>query len=409
MTWGKRNRSFTSLSSSSSSSSEVEEEEEDEEEDNDDDGDGDDHYHDDDDDDDYEEDTGGTSSSDDVSDWNEDEEADRGSDDDVSETVKPLDDEARCNRVINILKGGDDLHALKLEECKAYLRKHGLRLTGTKAVCVQRIREHWRFDKVTRSSNVIGRRTIAGRILKESYGEAKQQHTFTVEVLWSKGPKKLPPLFPLLVKGRNLYRLKTFRQPWSNEAERAKVLAEKHQRGTEARHVRAMKKSRSANGGPKHRRNSHYTRTPKEPQRQESFPTTTLQKQKHIDCRRKAPFLGPEKMKRVSKPRYSKSSSNLGSYNPAKDGVPMLHQYTHYPLRWAPPPHEDAFSRVHANREVHHCPSGYEVGSASTAMRVQPSRPYTNPTVAPTLHKQGYNQNYCYYNQYAQRNPFYRA
>jgi hypothetical protein len=35
---------------------------------------------------------------------------------------------------------------------------------------------------------------------------------YKVEVLWSKGVKKLPPLSPLLVKGRNLYKLRTFRQ-----------------------------------------------------------------------------------------------------------------------------------------------------------------------------------------------------
>lgn len=33
-----------------------------------------------------------------------------------------------------------------------------------------------------------------------------------IEVLWSKGIKKVPPVFPLLVKGRNLYRLRTYRQ-----------------------------------------------------------------------------------------------------------------------------------------------------------------------------------------------------
>lgn len=33
-----------------------------------------------------------------------------------------------------------------------------------------------------------------------------------IEVLWSKGVKPLPPLHPLLIKGRNLYRLKTLRQ-----------------------------------------------------------------------------------------------------------------------------------------------------------------------------------------------------
>ncbi|KAI8535234.1 hypothetical protein RHMOL_Rhmol10G0158300 [Rhododendron molle] len=198
------------------------------------------------------------------------------------------------------------LQELNLKDCRAYLRKHGLRITGTKTECIQRIMEHWRikdgiaealfprssftinstgkvsfthvmsakeilfcsrrkytrssnsllslnrFDKATRSGTSIGKRTVAGRVIKESYGAAKQQHTFTVEVLWSKGMKKLPPLFPLLVKGRNLYKLKTFRQRWKNETERHKVLAEKHKRGAAARLVRAKmktKKSCSKNGG----------------------------------------------------------------------------------------------------------------------------------------------------------------
>ncbi|KAK8968818.1 Zinc finger CCCH domain-containing protein 62 [Platanthera guangdongensis] len=59
------------------------------------------------------------------------------------------------------------------------------------------------FDKMSRSGKVLGKRTIVGRVVKESYG---------VEVLWSKGVKPLPPLYPLLVKGRNLYRFRTFRQ-----------------------------------------------------------------------------------------------------------------------------------------------------------------------------------------------------
>ncbi|KAH7679407.1 hypothetical protein IHE45_06G056400, partial [Dioscorea alata] len=106
-----------------------------------------------------------------------------------------------------------------------------------------------KFDKVTRGANVIGKRIVAGRIVKESYGSAKQQHTFTVEVLWSEGKQALPPLFPLLVKGRNLYRLKTFRQPWNDEAERAKVLDEKHKRGAAARHARAIVRGNNAKKG----------------------------------------------------------------------------------------------------------------------------------------------------------------
>lgn len=39
-----------------------------------------------------------------------------------------------------------------------------------------------RFDKVTRHGRILGKRTVAGRVVKESYGAAKQQHTFTVSL-----------------------------------------------------------------------------------------------------------------------------------------------------------------------------------------------------------------------------------
>ncbi|WCJ31091.1 SAP domain-containing protein [Euphorbia peplus] len=215
-------------------------------------------------------------------------------------------DEASSKHVISLLREGKDLEALSLKECKAYIRKHRLRLAGSKDVCIHRIKEHWRindgngesfyprssfvinctgdvckgdvvlfrqkvyakFDKVTRNGNMLGMRTVAGRVVKESYGSAKQQHTFTVEVLWSKGTKKLSPLFPLLVKGRNLYKLKTFRQRWNNEAERIQVIAEKHRRGAAARAVRALKRSRKQqsankqylNEGRKHRKCLNHKR-----------------------------------------------------------------------------------------------------------------------------------------------------
>lgn len=227
-----------------------------------------------------------------------------------------------------VVVAGSDLKALNVIECKAYLRKHGLRLSGTKAVFIERIVEHWRYgvlwllplslvlwifndyfifswsslilrikdgsgeklyprssfainckganfflpvsveissgvwwqfeeigvgdvckgdtvlftQKMQKSGKIVGRRTVAGQVVKESYGTAKQQHTFTVsmmtsnvwfswfmfyfhklnhlvcfyllkiEVLWCEGIHKLPPLYPLLVKGRNLYRLMTLRQ-----------------------------------------------------------------------------------------------------------------------------------------------------------------------------------------------------
>ncbi|KAL3813600.1 hypothetical protein ACJIZ3_014868 [Penstemon smallii] len=221
--------------------------------------------------------------------YDDDNDVDTGSEWDDSENeeeddvhVDNDDGDFMFNKVIQYIRGKSDLQQLKLAECKVYLRRHGLRLSGTKEECIERIKEHWRlkdgkgeslyprssfvvdctgdvcrgdvvlfsqkvyqsFDKVTRQGRLLGRRTVAGRIVKESYGAAKQQHTFTVEVLWSRGVKTLAPLFPLLVKGRNLYKLRTHRQYWKNEQERLKVLAEKHQRGAAARNVRAMRKTK---------------------------------------------------------------------------------------------------------------------------------------------------------------------
>ncbi|KAK9228888.1 hypothetical protein WN944_021845 [Citrus x changshan-huyou] len=160
-------------------------------------------------------------------------------------------DEIEEKVIQKIIEAGQQ-EKLKVEQCKVYLRKNGLRLTGNKPTLIQRIKEHLEIsngggerrypifsfvldckgdactgDVVMFKQNVYkmfniaacsasgppcGKRIVAGRIVKESYGAAKQQHTFTIEVLWSKGEKPLPPLRPLLIKGRNLYRLKTLRQ-----------------------------------------------------------------------------------------------------------------------------------------------------------------------------------------------------
>lgn len=39
----------------------------------------------------------------------------------------------------------EGLEKLTLTDYKAYLRSNGLRLSGTKEECMQRIIEHWRF------------------------------------------------------------------------------------------------------------------------------------------------------------------------------------------------------------------------------------------------------------------------
>ncbi|KAF8063899.1 hypothetical protein N665_1178s0012 [Sinapis alba] len=220
-----------------------------------------------------------TSSSEDDSDWNHDDATDS---DDVEYNrdhgekgdAAADDDDDDDDKVTRVLTAGSDLmKSLNVKECKAYLRKHGLRLTGTKPVFIERILEHSRIkdgsgqslypissfsinckgdvckgdtvlftQKVKGSGKIMGRRTVAGQVVKESYGTAKQQHTFTIEVLWCEGMQKLPPLYPLLVKGRNLYRLMTMRQRWANENDRVKVLSEKHSRGAAARRVMRERK-----------------------------------------------------------------------------------------------------------------------------------------------------------------------
>ncbi|RZC89953.1 hypothetical protein C5167_029018 [Papaver somniferum] len=196
--------------------------------------------------------------------------------DDVEIKVPELNaKDAKSYETIEKIIAGGQVEKLKVEQCKVYLRKNGLRLTGKKDVLIDRIKEHLGIingggelkypassfvynckgdaccgDVVMFEQNVYemyniasrsatgppcGTRTIAGRIVKESYGSAKQQHTFTIEVLWSKGVEPLPPLHPLLIKGRNLYKLKTMRQLWADEELRRKVLLEKHSRGSLAR------------------------------------------------------------------------------------------------------------------------------------------------------------------------------
>ncbi|KAL6560012.1 hypothetical protein OROGR_005129 [Orobanche gracilis] len=197
---------------------------------------------------------------------------------DVIEMVMPEHDEEEDQKSYEIIQKiieGGQVERLKVDQCKIYLRKHGLRLSGNKETLTLRIKEHIdivngggekkypassfllnckgdacmgdivvfeqnvyeMFSIASRSANgpPSGTRVVAGRIVKESYGAAKQQHTFTIEVLWSKGEKPLPPLHPLLIKGRNLYRLKTMRQKWEDEGKRQKMLSEKHARGGAAR------------------------------------------------------------------------------------------------------------------------------------------------------------------------------
>lgn len=82
------------------------------------------------------------------------------------------------------------------------------------------------FEGSFRSPQFIGYELIKGKILKESYGQEKQQHTFTIELI--DGSRKR-------IKGRNLYRNGIWRKPWGDESLRFEACDEKHHRGDAAR------------------------------------------------------------------------------------------------------------------------------------------------------------------------------
>lgn len=88
-----------------------------------------------------------------------------------------------------------------------------------------------RFSRATftgsfRSPKFAGYEDVTGRIVRESYGPDKQQHTFSID---TGAPK------PLRIKGRNLYREGTFRKEWADESLRQRAQDEKHERGDAAR------------------------------------------------------------------------------------------------------------------------------------------------------------------------------
>jgi hypothetical protein len=85
-----------------------------------------------------------------------------------------------------------------------------------------------------RRPKFAGMELVVGKIIADSYGYQKQQHTFTL--LLPNGEK-------LRIKGRNLYRNRLYRKPWPNEKDRRAALEEKHARGAAARETREWRKA----------------------------------------------------------------------------------------------------------------------------------------------------------------------
>ena len=90
----------------------------------------------------------------------------------------------------------------------------------------------------------LGERTVCGEVLRDSYGAAKQQHTFTIQVMTSSGFDALAPGAKICRKGRNVYRGKPQRLKWPDESDRLAVADEKHARGDAARDERDERRER---------------------------------------------------------------------------------------------------------------------------------------------------------------------
>ena len=95
------------------------------------------------------------------------------------------------------------------------------------------------FSGSFRNAKFKGMREITAKVLKESYGEEKQQHTFTLEVIAATGEDSdIPVGKKIRRKGRNIYRHDVGRLLWDDESERDVVIEEKHRRGSMARRLR---------------------------------------------------------------------------------------------------------------------------------------------------------------------------
>ena len=77
------------------------------------------------------------------------------------------------------------------------------------------------FGGSFRNPKFLRHEIVEGKIVNDSYGSQRGQHTFTL--LTANGEKTL-------IKGRNLYRNGLFAKP-RNEEERSEALSEKHERG----------------------------------------------------------------------------------------------------------------------------------------------------------------------------------
>lgn len=91
------------------------------------------------------------------------------------------------------------------------------------------------FGGSHRKPKFLGDRQIIAKVIGDSYGAKKQQHTFTLQVKHSEGEQPIGSGKTIRRKGRNVYRNGTHRLRWNDERLRQSVADEKHERGDAAR------------------------------------------------------------------------------------------------------------------------------------------------------------------------------
>lgn len=99
------------------------------------------------------------------------------------------------------------------------------------------------FGGSYKSPKYSGDRTIEAIVTKDSYGQDKQQHTFTMVVVSSAGEEALKPGDTIRRKGRNVYKNGTERLLWKDETQRNAAADEKHSRGDQARAARDQRRN----------------------------------------------------------------------------------------------------------------------------------------------------------------------
>lgn len=103
------------------------------------------------------------------------------------------------------------------------------------------------FGGSFRKPRFLGERKIVAMITKDSYGVDRQQHTFTLSVIYSEGYNHLATGTTVRRKGRNVYRNETERLIWQIESDRREAAKEKHARGDLARSARDARVERELN------------------------------------------------------------------------------------------------------------------------------------------------------------------